>query len=256
MKKVALITGGTRGIGLGIARALATGGFNLALNGLREETEIQDVLDELAGTGSEVIYCRGDLSNQEERRSIWKQALDHFGMVNLLVNNAGMAPRKRSDLLDTGEESYQEVMDVNLKGPFFLSQLAAKHMVEKKQSDPEFSSCIINVSSVSATLASVNRGEYCISKAGMSMMTQLFAVRLGEYDIPVFEVRPGVTRTDMTAGVSDKYDKMIAEGLTLQPRWGMPDDVGRAVASLARGDLAYSTGQVIQVDGGMTVGRL
>lgn len=256
MKKIALITGGTRGIGLGISRALAFEGYDLALNGLRAENEVLEVLDELARTGSEVIYCRGNLADQKERSNIWKQALDHFGRVNLLVNNAGMAPRERNDVLDTSEESFHEVMDVNLSGPFFLSQQVAKHMLEQKQSDPEFSASIVNISSVSATLASANRGEYCISKAGMSMMTQLFAVRLGEYDIPVFEVRPGLIRTDMTAGVSEKYDQLIAKGLTLQRRWGMPEDVGRAVASLARGELSYSTGQVILVDGGMTVGRL
>ena len=256
MKNVALITGGTRGIGLGISMALAAEGFDLAVNGLREESEVQEVLDELSGAGYEVLYCRGNLGDPGERNKIWKQALDHFGKVNLLVNNAGKAPRKRNDILDTDEESYREVMDVNLVGPFFLTQLAAKHMVEKKQTDPEFSASIVNISSVSATLASTNRGEYCISKAGMSMMTQLFAVRLGEYDIPVFEVRPGVIRTDMTAAVSEKYDRLIAEGLTLQKRWGEPEDVGRVVASLAKGDLAYSTGQVIQVDGGMTIGRL
>jgi NAD(P)-dependent dehydrogenase (short-subunit alcohol dehydrogenase family) len=256
MIKVALVTGGTRGIGLGISRALAAEGFDLALNGQRAEPEVREVLNELSESGSDVIYCRGNLGDPEQRRSIWDQVLVHFGRVNLLVNNAGMAPRKRRDLLETKEESFQEVLDVNLTGPFFLSQLAAGHMVEKRVSDPGFSACIVNISSVSATLASVNRGEYCISKAGMSMMTQLFAVRLGEYDIPVFEVRPGVTQTDMTAAVKEKYDHMIAEGLTLQKRWGMPEDVGRAVASLARGELAYSTGQVIMVDGGMTIGRL
>lgn len=256
MKKVALITGGTRGIGLGISRALAAEGYDLALNGQRAKPEIRLVLDELSGNGSDVIYCRGNLANPEERRSIWKQVLDHFGRVNLLVNNAGMAPRERKDILETEEESYQEVMDVNLTGPYFLTQQTANQMLEKKESNPSFSACIINISSVSATLASVNRGEYCISKAGMSMMTQLFAVRLGEADIPVFEVRPGVTQTDMTNGVREKYDRMIADGLTLQRRWGMPEDVGRVVASLARGDMAYSTGQVILVDGGMTIGRL
>lgn len=256
MKKTALITGGTRGIGLGIARALAAQGFDLAINGLREEVEVRDVLKELAKTGSEVIYCRGDIASPENRQTIWKQTLDQYGSLNLLVNNAGMAPRERKDLLDAGEESFREVLEVNLTGPYFLSQLAAKHMVEKKKSNPGFSSCIVNISSVSATLASVNRGEYCISKAGMSMMTQLFAVRLGEYDIPVFEVRPGLIRTDMTTGVAKKYDQLIAGGLTLQKRWGVPDDVGRVVAALARGDLAYSSGQVIQVDGGMTLGRL
>jgi NAD(P)-dependent dehydrogenase (short-subunit alcohol dehydrogenase family) len=256
MKKVALITGGTRGIGLGISRALAAEGFDLALNGQRAEAEVRDIMDELAAGGSEVIYCQGNLADPEERSSIWTKALNHFGRVNLLVNNAGMAPRERKDLLETGELSFQEVMDVNLTGPFFLTQQAARHMLEKKKSDPEYPACIINISSVSATLASVNRGEYCISKAGMSMMTQLFAVRLGASDIPVFEIRPGVTETDMTSGVKEKYDKMIDEGLTLQRRWGKAEDVGRVVVSLARGDLAYSTGQVILVDGGMTVGRL
>lgn len=256
MKKVALITGGTRGIGLGIARALAAEGFDLALNGQRAESEVREVFDELSGSGSEVIYCRGNLADPQERHNIWKKAQGHFGRVNLLVNNAGMAPGERKDILDMAEESYREVMDVNLTGPFFLTQLAARHMLEQKQSDPEFSACIVNISSVSATLASINRGEYCISKTGMSMMTQLFAVRLGEADIPVFEVRPGVTKTDMTAGVKEKYDQMIEEGLTLQKRWGKAEDVGRVVASLARGDLAYSTGQVILVDGGMTIGRL
>ena len=182
--------------------------------------------------------------------------MDHFGRLNLLVNNAGMGPRERRDILQTTEESYREVMDVNLTGPYFLTQLIAGYMAGEKQKNPGFRASIVNISSVSATLASVNRGEYCISKAGMSMMTQLFAVRLGEYDIPVYEVRPGVIRTDMTAGVREKYDKMIAEGLTVQRRWGLPEDVGKAVASLAGGDMAYSTGQVIKVDGGMTVGRL
>lgn len=256
MKKVALITGGTRGIGLGISRALAAEGFGLAVNGMRAASEVQEVLRDLGSMGSEVIYCQGNLASREERTGIWEKTLEHFGSVNLLVNNAGMAPRERRDLLEMERESYEEVMDVNLSGPFFLTQVAAKHMLEKKEADPRFSACIINISSVSATLASVNRGEYCISKAGMSMMTQLFAVRLGQADIPVYEVRPGVTRTDMTAGVSEKYDRMIADGLTLQRRWGVPEDVGRAVASLARGDLAYSTGQVIMVDGGMTLGRL
>jgi NAD(P)-dependent dehydrogenase (short-subunit alcohol dehydrogenase family) len=256
MKKVALITGGTRGIGLGIARALVAEGFDLALNGQRSESEVQELLDKLSGSGSEVIYCRGNLADPEERNKIWKQAVEHFGSINVLVNNAGMAPGERRDILDMREESYREVMDVNLTGPFFLTQLAARQMLEQKEIDPGFSACIVNISSVSATLASINRGEYCISKAGMSMMTRLFAVRLGESDIPVYEVRPGVTQTDMTAGVKEKYDQMIEEGLTLQRRWGKPEDVGRVVASLARGDMAYSTGQVIYVDGGMTIGRL
>lgn len=256
MKKAALITGGARGIGLGISRELAAEGYDLALNGLRPEDQVEQILDELGRGGADVIYCRGNLAIHEDRQRIWDQTLDRYGRINLLVNNAGMAPRERQDMLDATEESYREVMDVNLTGPYFLTQMAARHMVGEKRKDAEFVAAIVNISSISATLASVNRAEYCMSKAGMSMMTRLFAVRLGEYNIPVFEVRPGVVKTDMTAGVKEKYDKMINEGLTLQRRWGLPEDVGRAVSSLARGDLGYSTGQVIMVDGGMTVGRL
>lgn len=256
MKQVAFITGGTRGIGLGIARSLALKGFNLALNGMRPVEQIQDVMAELQQSGVEVIYCRGNVALAADRKQMWEQIMDRYGTLNLLVNNAGMGPKIRLDILQTTEESYHEVMDVNLTGPYFLTQQAANHMVAEKKKDPDFKAAIINISSISATLASVNRGEYCISKAGMSMMTQLFAVRLGEYHIPVFEVRPGVIKTDMTAGVKDKYDRLIDGGLTLQKRWGLPEDVGRAVGSLATGDLAYSTGQVIMVDGGLTIGRL
>ncbi len=256
MRQVALITGGTRGIGLGISRELALKGYDLALNGMRPDEQVQDVLDELRESGGEVIYCRGNVSETADREQMLKKILENYGKLNLLVNNAGMAPRKRLDILETTVNSYHEVMNVNLGGPFFLTQLAANYMIAEKQKDPDFKAAIVNISSISATLASVNRGEYCISKAGMSMMTQLFAVRLGEYDIPVFEVRPGLTLTDMTSGVKEKYDRMIEEGLTLQKRWGYPADVGRAVASLAEGDLAYSTGQVIMVDGGLTIGRL
>lgn len=256
MKQVALITGGTRGIGLGISRELALKGYDLALNGMRPADQVGDVLAGLQQKGADVIYCRGNVAVAGDRARIWKQIMDHFGRLNLLVNNAGMGPGERRDILQTTEESYREVMDVNLTGPYFLTQLVAGYMAGEKQKNSGFRASIVNISSVSATLASVNRGEYCISKAGMSMMTQLFAVRLGEYDIPVYEIRPGVIRTDMTAGVREKYDKMIEEGLTVQRRWGMPEDVGRAVASLAEGNLAYSTGQVIMVDGGMTLGRL
>jgi len=256
MRQVAFITGSTRGIGLGIARSLALKGFNLALNGMRPLEQIQDVMAELQQSGVEVLYCRGNIAIAADRKQIWEQIMGHYGRLNLLVNNAGMGPRERLDILLTTEDSYHEVMDVNLTGPYFLTQQAANHMVEEKKKEPDYNATIINISSISATLASVNRGEYCISKAGMSMMTQLFAVRLGKYNIPVFEVRPGIISTDMTSGVKDKYDRLIDGGLTLQKRWGLPEDVGRAVGSLATGDLAYSTGQVIMVDGGLTIGRL
>ena len=255
-KQVAFITGGTRGIGLGISRELALSGFDLALNGIRPMEEVQDVLTELQKNGADVIYCQGNIASGSERIRIWEQIMARYSRLNLLVNNAGMGPRNRLDILETTEESYHEVLDVNLTGPCFLTQQAANHMIEQKRKHPGFRAAIINISSISATLASVNRGEYCISKAGMSMMTKLYAVRLGEYDIPVYEVRPGVIKTDMTAGVKEKYDEMIGGGLTLQKRWGLPEDVGKAVASLAEGHLRYSTGQVIMVDGGLTVDRL
>jgi NAD(P)-dependent dehydrogenase (short-subunit alcohol dehydrogenase family) len=158
--------------------------------------------------------------------------------------------------LQATEESFEHVLRTNLQGPYFLTQAAARWMVDQKQADAAFRGCVINVSSVSATMASINRGEYCISKAGVAMATQLWAARLGEFGIPVYEVRPGIVKTDMTAGVEAKYDKLIAQGLLVEPRWGLPEDVGRACAMLARGDLAYSTGQVVMVDGGMTVSRL
>lgn len=256
MKRTALITGGSRGIGFGIAVALAKSGFNLAINGTRNAEAVQSAVDELKALGADVIYCRGSIASANDRKQIVQQVEQYFGVLNVLVNNAGMAPRERKDILETTEESYDEVMSTNLKGCYFLTQLVANGMIGYKEKYPDFNGAIINISSISATVASVNRGEYCLSKAGLSMTTQLFAVRLGEFNIPVYEVRPGVIRTDMTAGVTTKYDKLISEGLCIQPRWGEPEDVGRVVAALAKGDFMYSTGQVIMVDGGMTIPRL
>lgn len=256
MKQVALITGGSRGIGFGVAKQLAAKGFDLAINGVRAEEEVIAALQELKNTGADVVYCRGDVSSAEDRNSIIQKVKDHFGRINVLVNNAGVAPKERKDILDATEESFDRLISINLKGPYFLTQAIANWMIEQKKSDAAYTACIINVTSVSAMLASVNRGEYCISKAGLGMATQLFAMRLGEFDIPVFEVRPGIISTDMTSAVKEKYDKMIAEGLNLQSRWGYPEDVGKAVAALADGSFAFSTGQVIMVDGGMTVPRL
>ncbi len=256
MKKVALITGGSRGIGLGIARQLATAGFDLAINGVRDESAVEDVIVSLQALGANVIYCQGSISSTEDRKRIIQRVRDHFGRLNVLVNNAGIAPKARFDVLATTEESFDEVLSTNLKGNYFLTQLAANWMIEQKKIDSSFQASIINVSSISATVASVNRGEYCISKAGLSMSTQLFAVRLGEFNISVFEVRPGIIRTDMTSGVKEKYDTLIEGGLTIQKRWGLPEDVGSVVASLASGNFPYSTGQVIMVDGGLTIPRL
>jgi len=255
MKKVALITGGSRGIGLGIAKQLAQNGFDIAVNGVRTEEAIADVLQELRQAGAEVLYCRGDVSLTEERKKIIDQVKKHFGKLHVLVNNAGVASKERKDILETSEESFDRLIAVNLKGAYFLTQLAANWMIEQKKADASFASCILNISSVSATAASVNRGEYCVSKAGLSMVTQLFAIRLGEFDIPVYEVRPGIIYTDMTAAVKEKYDKLIGEGLTVQERWGYPDDVGKAVSALALGSFPYSTGQVIMIDGGLSLSR-
>ena len=255
MKRVALITGGSRGIGFGIAKHLAQNGFDLAVNGVREEKAVADVLQELRNTGADVLYCQGDVSLTGDRKKIIEQVKKHFGKLHVLVNNAGVAPKERKDILETTEESFDRLMATNLKSTYFLSQHVANWMIEQKKANTSFTSCIINVSSVSATVANVNRGEYCVSKAGMSMVTQLFAVRLGEFDIPVYEVRPGVIYTDMTVAVKEKYDKLIVEGLTVQKRWGYPDDVGKAVSALAFGSFPYSTGQVIMIDGGITLSR-
>ncbi len=256
MKKVALVTGGSRGIGLGIAKCLAKEGFDLAINGMRAEEDTLESLDELRSLGAEVLYCRGDVGDASQREAIMASIKEKFGRLNVLVNNAGVAPKERKDILEATEESFDYVLKTNLNSAYFLSQAAANWMVDQKKSDASFKGSIINVSSISATIASVNRGEYCVAKAGMSMATQLFAVRLGEYDIPVYEVRPGVIATDMTSGVKEKYDKLIGEGLCVQPRWGLPEDVGLAVAALATGSFPYSTGQVIMVDGGLSLPRL
>ena len=255
MRRVALITGGSRGIGFGIALELAKNNFDLAINGTRPAAQVEDALKELRQYGMDVMYCPGDIASSGDRMEILRQVKDHYGRLHVLVNNAGVAPKERRDILEATEESFDYVMGVNLKGSWFLTQKTANWMIEQKKTNPEFKGCIINISSVSATEASVNRGEYCISKAGIAMATQLFAVRLGEFDIPVFEVRPGIIQTDMTSGVREKYDKLIAEGLLVQKRWGEPQDVGKVVASLAKGDFMYSTGQVIMVDGGLTIPR-
>ena len=255
-KRVALVTGGSRGIGLGIARSLAQDGWDVAINGLRDVAEVQTIIDELKGTGGNVIYCRGDVSRLGDRQSMMEQTRNRFGRLDLLVNNAGITSPGRRDVLEATEEAFDHVMGVNLKGAFFLTQIAARWMIEQHQADPEYSGCVINISSISGQIVSVNRGDYCISWSGMEMMTKLWAARLGEFGIPVYEVRPGIIRTDMTAGVTDKYDELIAEGLTIEPRWGTPEDVGRMVSVLARGEITYATGNHFYVDGGLMVRRL
>ena len=255
-KKVAFVTGGSRGIGLGVARALAAGGFDVAVNGRREGAEVAGVLDGLKAAGVDALYCRGDVADRADHARMLGQIESKFGRLDVLVNNAGVAPDVRADVLDATPESFDRLISINLRGPYFLTQAAARWMVRQKKADAGFRGCVVNVSSVSATVASVNRGDYCISKAGVAMATQLWAARLAEFDVDVYEVRPGVIATDMTSGVKEKYDHLIANGLTVQKRWGTPEDVGRAVAVLAKGELSYATGQVLLIDGGLTLQRL
>ncbi|MEO7426418.1 MAG: 3-ketoacyl-ACP reductase [Fibrobacteria bacterium] len=254
-QKVAAITGGGRGIGLGISRALAKEGFSLALCGRKDEKDVES-LASLRDLGAEVLYAKADVSLAADRDGFLEAIRKRFGRLDVLVNNAGIAPRVRADILEAGEESFDELIQVNLKGPYFLTRQAAQWMIAQRREDPSLSHAIVNVSSISATMASTNRGDYCLAKAALGMSNQLWAARLAEFGIPVFEVRPGIIKTDMTAGVTSKYDALIANGLIPQGRWGFPDDVGKAVAMLARGDLPYSTGQVILVDGGLTLPRL
>jgi 3-oxoacyl-[acyl-carrier protein] reductase len=253
---VAVVTGGTRGIGLGIARALAREGWQLALCGRRPDDAVRSVVDELKALGSDVLYRVADVSRTSDLEPLVSSAIERWGGINALVNNAGRAPRVRADLLDAGEESFEDVLRTNLQGPYFLTQRIARHLVSEREKNPEWRAAVVFVTSVSATMASVNRGEYCVSKAGLAMAAQLFAARLAEHGIPVYDVRPGIIATDMTEPARDAYDRRIADGLVPERRWGTPDDVGRAVAALLRGDLPYATGSVIHVDGGLSIPRL
>jgi 3-oxoacyl-[acyl-carrier protein] reductase len=256
MKKVALITGGTRGIGFGIAKKLAEAGYDLALNGVRPESEVVLALDELRNLGVKVCYLPGNISLNEDRTAILQSVKENFGQINVLVNNAGVAPRNRADILEVTEEDYDHLMEINLRGTFFLTQKIAKWMIELKKESPELALSIITITSISAALASVNRAVYCMSKSGLSMFTQVMAVKMAEFGIPVFEIRPGIIETDMTEKVKGAYQERIANGLTLEPRMGKPEDLGKVVTSLVSGNLPYSTGQVITIDGGLTVARL
>lgn len=255
-KPVAFVTGGSRGIGFGCASQLAELGFNIAINGMRDESAVAEPIQALKALGADVAYCRGDIGSAEARAAMLDKIKAKFGKLNILVNNAGVAPKERKDILEATEESFDYVVGTNVKGPYFLSQAAANWMIEQQAAAPDAFFSIINVGSISATVVSVNRGEYCLSKAGIAMMSQLFAARLGEYGIPVYEIRPGVIKTDMTSGVSGKYDALIEGGLCVTKRWGFPEDIGKAVGALAKGDFPYSTGQVILVDGGLTLPRL
>lgn len=255
-RRAALVTGGTRGIGLGIARALAREGWDLALCGVREIALVQDVIRQIAGLGARVSYVRADVASADDRARLVDEVGAVYGGVSALVNNAGRAPQIRADMLEAGEDSFEALMRTNLQGPYFLTQAVARTMITHKHAEPSLSRAIVFVTSVSAELASISRGDYCVSKAGLAMAARLFAVRLAADGIPVYEVRPGIINTDMTAGVKEMYDQRIADGLVPQRRWGQPEDVGRVVAALLRGDLPYASGSVIHVDGGLSIPRL
>ncbi len=255
-EKVALVTGGTRGIGLGIALKLAQAGFTLAISGRRDPAQVEPVLEQLRQYSKRSIYIKADVASTTDRLWLIADVGDQLGRLDVLVNNAGIAPRTRADVLEAGEESFDEVIGTNLRGPYFLTQAVARWMIRQRAKDPAAKYSIINISSLSATVASVNRGDYCISKAGIAMATKLWAARLAEYGIHVYEVRPGIIETDMTEGVKGKYDALIEDGILLEKRWGTPEDVGTAVSALARGEIPYATGAVLVLDGGLTLARL
>jgi 3-oxoacyl-[acyl-carrier protein] reductase len=254
MEHVALITGASRGIGRGIALELARIGWSAVINYAGNETAARQTATDCARLGPKGRFeiCQADVSKTGDRARLVAFCKETFGRLDMLVNNAGIAPKVRADILEAGEDSFDHLIAVNLKGPYFLTQQVARWMIEEIK-DPKSkiqNPKIVTISSVSAYTASINRGDYCVSKAGLSMMTKLFAARLAEHGIQVFEIRPGVIETDMTGPVKAKYDRMIAEGLSPLQRWGQPEDIGRAVAAIAQDLLPFSTGEVLNVDGG------
>jgi 3-oxoacyl-[acyl-carrier protein] reductase len=266
MQKTAIVTGGSRGIGRGICLGLAAQGWAVVVNYRGNAAAAQEAASLVEQAGGQALIVQADIGAAEDRERLVAETLAQFGRIDLLVNNAGMGPRVRADLLETSEESYDEVMAVNLKGPFFLTQRVARAMIAQTASDSPSpgtgegrgggSPAIVNIGSISAYTASINRGEYCISKAGMGMMTALFADRLAPHGVNVYEVRPGIIETDMTSGVKGKYDALIDGGLTPIRRWGQPEDIAAAVVALAEGSFPFSTGEIFNVDGGFHLRRL
>jgi 3-oxoacyl-[acyl-carrier protein] reductase len=251
-QRVALVTGASRGIGRGIAVALAGAGHDVVVNYLGNRVAAEETASLVAAAGGKAHLVRADIAAPADRARLVEEAYTAAGRLDILVNNAGVAPDVRADLLDATEESFDRLVGINLKGPYFLTQLVARRMVERLAvpGTPEKAPKIVTISSMSAYTASVNRGDYCVAKAGLGMLTRLYAARLAEHGIGVFEVRPGIVATDMTGPVHGRYDALIADGLTPIRRWGTPDDVGRAVVAIATDLLPFSTGQVIDVDGG------
>lgn len=264
MNNAALVTGASRGIGRGISLELAKHGHDLVINYVGNAAAAQQTVTDCAVTARaagktiRVESCQADISNAADRVKLIEFTRATFGRLDLLVNNAGVAPNVRADILEAGEESFDRLININVKGPYFLTQLAARWMIEQVTQHASGSTPpkIITVSSISAYTASTNRGDYCVSKAALSMLTPLFASRLAEHGINVYEIRPGVIATDMTGPVKGKYDKLISEGMTPIKRWGTPEDIGRAVAAIASDAFPFSTGEVINVDGGFHLRRL
>lgn len=245
MKKVALVTGSARGIGKAIADKLQSGGYTVVYSATREYVE-----------GLE-NYCKCDVSKAEDRKKLLQYIDERFGRLDLLVNNAGVACLQRLDVLETTEESFDRLLSINTKGAFFMCQAFARYMIAGLSKDlQDYQPRIVNITSISSGVSSVSRGEYCVSKAAASMVSTLFADRLGEYGIPVLEIQPGIIKTDMTACVTEKYDKLIAEGVSPMRRWGQPEDVANCVFAVANGLLDFCTGSVICVDGGLQIKRL
>lgn len=265
MNPVALITGGSRGIGRGIALELAKIGYDLVINYARDASAARQTASDAkaaakhANRCGRAEICRADISNSNKRKDLIEFTKVQFGRLDLLVNNAGVAPETRADILDATEESFERLISINVKGPYFLTQLAARWMIEQSKSADSSASVrpkIITISSISAYTASTDRGEYCVAKAALSMLTPLYASRLAQYGINVYEIRPGIIASDMTAPVKQKYDALITDNLTPIKRWGTPEDVGKAVVAIAQDLLPFSTGEVINVDGGFHIRRL
>ena len=241
---VAVITGGTRGIGLGIAKTLLKNGFSVVVSARKTSDEIEGLKEEYCG---KVHFVSCDISSEADIEKLASEVKEKFGAIDLLVNNAGVAPKERKDILEITPEDFSQVVDINLKGTFFVTQRLAPLLIENKGGR------IVNITSMSSYTASLNRGEYCISKAGISMTTKLFAARLAEYGVSVIEIRPGIIETDMTAKVKEKYESMIGDGLTPIKRMGQPEDIAKCVLSIAKGNFDFCTGTVIDCDGGFNV---
>lgn len=257
MKKIALVTGSQRGIGLATAKKLSQEGYRVVLSDVVAAPEFKDTLQQLLGEGYDFDYCQCDISSAEYREKVFAYINEKYGRLDLLVNNAGVAPKVRLDILNTTEESVHRLLNINLCGTFFMCQAGANLMIKMQEKQIlNYTPRIVNIASMSSYTSSTNRGEYCISKAGVSMVTMLFADKLAEYGIPVFEVRPGIILTDMTAVVKEKYEKLIAEGVTPIKRFGLPEDVADCVIAASSGRLDFATGQVLNADGGFHIRRL